>query len=154
VDEGLEAELRHDMLNGADVIEGVFASKHHSLHAKISKDCCRSGVVYGHLSGAVNLEARVQQPNQSNQPNVLHNHGVDATINRFTKKLEGIGKLVTLYEHIESEINPARARVSQRSCFRELIQGELGTLVSGIESLNAEINRVGAIRDSGSYGIE
>src|SRR4051812_37676434 len=107
-----------------------------------------------HLRRAVDLETGIDGLNQTNDADVLNDCRVNSGVDRVTKKVERVLELGRLYEGVERQIDPRPARVSEAACDRDLLQRELSTLITSVESLCAEVNGVGAIRNGSTHGIE
>ena len=48
----------------------------------------------------------------------------------------------------------APARVREAARLAELVEGELGAFVAGVEALGAQVDGVGAVGDGGAHGVE
>ena len=111
-------------------------------------------VVHGHLRRAVDLEPGIDPLDQPHEPDVLHDRRIDAAIDRLAEEHERVGELGRLHEDVEREVDPRAARRARAARSLELVERELRALVARVESLGAEIDGVGAVRDGGAHGVE
>ena len=81
MDERLEAELRHRGVNRADVVERVLAREHDAVDAELLRSTaaplasCTVICVEPWIS-----RSGIDVLDQANEPDVLHDHGVDAAV--------------------------------------------------------------------------
>jgi len=68
--------------------------------------------------------------------------------------LQRVVQLGRLEEDVERQIDPGPVRVRQAAGLLQVIQGQLRPLVAGIELLNAEVDRIGAVAERGTNGVE
>src|SRR5512147_1515031 len=110
--------------------------------------------MHRHLRRAVNLEPGVHALNQADDPDVLYDRRVDSAIDSFAQKRQSFCELGRLYQRIEREVdaNPARMREPARNL--ELVEGELRSFVTRIETLSAEVHGVRAIGDGRTHRVE
>ena len=111
-------------------------------------------IVHRHLRRAVDLQRGVHAPDQADEPQVLHDHRIDAAIDALAEQCERVCQLGGLDEGVQREIDARPARVREPTCLIQLVERELRAIVARIESLGAQINRVGAIGDRGPRGVE
>src|SRR6185437_5915861 len=116
----------------SEIVEGVLAREHDTLQTKLLENSRARLVVDGHLRRAVNLELRIELPDEANETEVLDDDRVDAAVDR-------------LDEDVQREIDAASASMCEATRFRELVECELRTFVAGVESLCAEIHGVRAV---------
>jgi hypothetical protein len=154
VDEGLEPQVRHGGADGANVVEGVLAREHDTLDTEGLHDARAALVVHGHLRRAVDLETRIDPLDQTYEPDVLHDCGVDAAVDRFAEKHQRVSELGGLEEDVEGEVDPAAALVRQPTGLTDLIQRELRPFVARVEPLGAQIHGVGTVGERGTNGVE
>ncbi len=86
MNERLESKLRHSVPDFAYVPDGIFARKNNALDSQAVHDGGTRCIVNSHLSGAVDLEARINFLDQADDPDVLYNRRVDASIDCLAKK--------------------------------------------------------------------
>ena len=154
VDERLEAQFRHGRLDGANVAEGVLACEHHAIDAELAHDARAAHVVHGHLRGTVHLEARIRLLHKANEPDVLHDGGVHAAIDRLAQEDKGVRQLGGLEKDVEREVDALAALVGEPAGLSHLIQRELRSLVARVVPLGAEVHRIGAVGERGANGIQ
>jgi hypothetical protein len=59
-----------------------------------------------------------------------------------------------LYEGVQREVDTDPALVSEAARLSELVERELCTLIPGVESLGAEVDRISAVGYGGANGVE
>jgi hypothetical protein len=154
VDEALEPQRGDGLADGADVLQRVLASEDHPLHPQLAHHRGAGGVVHGHLRGAVDFQPRVQTPDEPHQPDILHDDGVDPPVHALAQELERVHQLARLDEDVEREVDAPPARVRQQARLLQLVEGELGPLVTGVEAGGAQIDGVGPVGHGGANGIQ
>ena len=154
VNERLEAQLRHGGLDGTDVRERVLAREDDALDPELAHDARATYVVDGHLRGAVNLEAGIDDLDQADEADILHDGGVDAAVDRFTKEDERLGELTRFQQDVQREVDAAAALVREPAGFGDLIQRELRAFVAGIEAIRAQIDGIGTVGEGGAHGVK
>jgi hypothetical protein len=154
MDERLQAELGHAPANHGEILEGVLASENDAPNAHIAQHGGAGGIVNRELGRTVDLEIRVNRTNETNQAKVLNDHGVDAALDGVAKEVDGVRELVRFHEHVQRQIDATRARMCDPARLGELVERELGTLVTGVEPLRTEVHGVGTVGDCGANGIE
>ena len=154
MNEALETEGGHGVVNRSNVLERILAREHHTLYAELAQHGGSGRVVDRHLGRSVDLELREDAADQRHQTEILHDHRVDTAVHRFIEEGEGLAQFMGLHENIEREIDTPSARVREETRCLELVQGELGSLVSSVETLGAQIHRVSPVRDRCASGVE
>src|SRR6185437_10891546 len=104
----------------SEIVEGVLAREHDTLQTKLLENGRARLVVDGHLRRAVNLELRIELPDEANETEVLDDDRVDAAVDRLAEEPECIGELVRLDEDVQREIDAAAASMCDATRFREL----------------------------------
>jgi hypothetical protein len=102
----------------------------------------------------VNLERGENTPDETHEPEILHDHGIDAAVHTLAEQGERVGQLRGLDERIQREIDARAACVRVAARLIQLGEGELRAIVARVESLGAQLDRVGAIGDRGPRGVE
>ncbi len=138
----------------ADVVQGILAREHHAVTSQVAQDARTALVVHGHLGRAVNFQTRVDFGDEPDGAEVLHDGGVDAAVDATPEMLQRVVQLGRLEEDVERQIDPGAVRVRQAAGLLQVIQGQLRTLVSGIELVHAEVDGIGAVAERGTNGVE
>ena len=134
--------------------ECVLARQHDPRDADLLHQARARGVVHGELRRAVDLEARIDPLDEANRAEVLHQHRIDAAIHAGAEVEQRIPQLGWLEEHVESEIDARTARVREAAGVPEVVERQLRPVVARIEPFDAEIDRIGTIRDGGPDCVE
>src|SRR5690242_12216094 len=108
----------------------------------------------GELRRSVNLQVGIELADQRNEPEILNDHRVDTAVDRLTKKVQCLGELCRLHEDIQGQVDAAAASVCYAACVAELVESELRSLVTRVESLGTEVNGIRTVGDSGANGLE
>jgi hypothetical protein len=99
----------------------------------------------------MNLKIREQPADQSDQPKILHDHGVYSAINGVSQKIKRLCYFLCLYQRVQGEVDTTRPLMRQSACGLEFRQRELGPFVAGIEAPRTQVDRVGAIGYCGTH---
>ena len=153
VDEHLQRQtgMRPDL---ADLVDRQLAGQHHALHAQLlgHPDALRAG--QRHLRAGVDLQIRTDSPDQSNQPQILHQNGIQPRLGDRPHRLLDHRQFVGKSQDVQRHIAPQTAAVQQPNHFRQLFEREVRRAVAGIQAdLEAEINRVGPVLDRRAHGV-
>ena len=154
MNERLEPEIGHRSVYRSDVRQRVLSREHDAFDAQVPHHRGTRRVVDGHLRRSVNLERRVDLADELHEPEILHDHGVYAAIDRLPQVFERVNKLGRLDEDVEREVDALPMLVREEACLLNFIEGELRALVAGVEAIGPEIHGVGPVRDRGSDGVE
>ena len=137
-------------MDGTDVIQSILASEHDTVDPKLPHDGRTGRVVDSHLGRSVDLEIRICLLDQTDETNILHDRGVNASVDRFSQKFQGLTQLCGFYEGVEREVDTNATLMRDATRDFEFVERKLGAIVAGVEFFGAKINRVGAIGDGGS----
>ena len=110
--------------------------------------------MYGHLSGAVDLEAGIHLLNQAHDSDVLDYCRIDAPIDCLSQELQRVLELSRFNKRVESEVDPNATGMGNSTRRFELIQCELRAFVPSVESLRSQVYGIGAVRDGCANGVK
>src|SRR5687768_16524536 len=102
----------------------------------------------------MNLEPGIDRLNKRDDPDVLDDGGVNATIDRFTEEQQRLLELGGLDERVESEIDSHTAGMRKPARCLQLVESQLCSFIPRVEPLGAEVYGVSAIGDSGPHRLE
>src|SRR6266566_2112506 len=111
-------------------------------------------VVHGHLGRAVNFQTGVHLVDEPHGAEVLHDGGIDSAVDALAEMMQRLVQLGRLEKDVERQIDPSPVRVRQAARLLQVIQGQLRPLVPGIEPVHAEVDRIGAVAERGTNGVE
>jgi hypothetical protein len=154
VHERLESQRRNGRTDGANVIERVLSREHDTSDAKLQHHPRARLIVDGRLRGSMNLELGIDRLNQPNEPEVLHDDGIDAAIDSLTEERERVDQLGRLDQDVEREVDAPLALVSDAASFGQLVERQLRAFVACVEPRGAEVDGIGSVGHSGANGVE
>ena len=155
VDEDLERQ-RHlgGGLGGVDlrdVGERIFAGEHDELRAELAGELHAGGAGDRHLRGAVDRKIRRERADQPADADVLHDGGVDAGGDDGAQVVLGVGgQFVGEDERVERHVAAHAAAVEKFHQRGQVGRREILRAHPGVEALEAEVDRVGAVLDGGA----
>ena len=134
-------------LDGGDFLEGIFASEDDELRAEFAREVHARGAGDCHLRGAVDREIRREFADDAADADVLDDGGIDTGGDDSSEVVAGGVDLVGEHERVERHVAAHAAAVEKFHQRRQIGEGEILGAHPGIEALEAEIDRVGAILD-------
>ena len=152
--EGLEPELGDRGPDRPDIRERVLARQHHAGDAHLAHQPGPGFVVHRELRRAVDLEARVDLLDEANRAHVLHQRGVDPAVDALAQVEQRLAQLRRFEEHVEGEVDAGAARVRQAAGLLQVLEAQLCVVIARVEFLDAQVDRIGAVRDGRPNGVE
>src|SRR5690348_8132069 len=102
----------------------------------------------------MDLQARVHLVDEPYGAQVLDDGGVDAAVDAPPEMMQRVTQLGGFEEDVEGEIDAGAMGMRQEAGLLEVIQSQLRAFVPGIELFHAEVDRVGAVAEGGTNGVE
>ncbi len=102
----------------------------------------------------MDLELGIDRLNQANQPEVLHDRGVDAAIHSLAEEHERVDQLGRLDQNVEREVDAPLALVGDAASLGQLVERQLRAFVARVEPRGAEVDGVRSVGHRGANGVE
>ena len=101
----------------------------------------------------MNLEIRRDRPDQSHQPEVLHDDRVDAGLGHLANSGLELGELVRKDQRVQRHVPTHATPMQQSHHFGQARALEVRGANPRIMALEAEVDRVGAVLDGGDQAL-
>jgi hypothetical protein len=131
-------------------LQRVFPREDDELRAQFAGKLEAGGARDRHLRGAVDGKIRRQRPDQARDAHVLHDGGVNPGGDDRAQVVLGVGELGGEDERVEGHIAAHAALVEKRHQRRQVGLRDVFGAHAGVEALESEVDRVGAILDRGA----
>ena len=138
-------------LDPGDVREGILSRQHDHLRPQIPGESDSRGAGDGHLGRTMDGKIRRDGADQAADADVLHDGGVDAGRDHAAHIILRLGQLVGEDQGVEGDIAPNAALMEERHQLGQLGHGEVAGPHAGIEPLQPEIDRIGAVLHRGAH---
>ena len=151
VDEHFELDRRL-AADRADFGDREFAGQHHALDAEFLGGADALAAGERHLRRSVDGEVRAHRAQQSNEAEVLHEHGIDAGFGELHDMLFDCFEFGGKDERVERDVAADAALVEKRHDLGQRVEMQIRGPGAGVESaFEAEVDGVGAVFHGGRY---
>ena len=141
------------VLDGVDFLDGIFAGEDDEFGAEFAGEFHAGVAGDGHLGGAVDGEVGGDFADETADAGVLDDGGVHARGDDGAQVVLGVGELVGEDEDVEGDVAADAALVEKLHERGEVGLREVFGAHAGVETLEAEVNGVGAILDGGAHAL-
>ena len=135
------------LVNGLDLLQRALAGKHHQVAAKLASELNSRRTADRHLRGGMNREVGREPPDQSTNPDILHDGGIHSRSDDGFEIMLRVSQFVLEDEGVERHVAPRAAAVEEGHQIWQVGRREVLGPHSRVELLQAEVDRIGAVLD-------
>jgi hypothetical protein len=155
VDKDLERQRRRGglglgCLDGLDLGDGIFAGEDDELRAEIAGEADAGGAGDRELRRGVDRKIGRERADESADPDVLDDGGIDTGGDDGAQVRFGVGQLGGEYERVERDVAADAAMVEKLHERGQIGLREIFRAHAGVETLEAEVDGIGAVFDGGA----
>ena len=143
-----QGQLRVHLTDFFDLFEGTLTGKHHEFASEIARELHTGGAGDRHLRRGVNRKIRRKAANETADANILDDDCVRAGGNDRTEVFLRFGEFVRKNQSVKSDVALHAAAMEKVHEPRQIGIGKIVSAHAGIEALQTEVDRVGAVLDS------